>query len=60
MILEVCVENVESALIAEANGCARIELCSSLSEGGVTPSYGLIRTCKDSIKIPIHVLIRPR
>ncbi|TFG72584.1 MAG: copper homeostasis protein CutC, partial [Flavobacteriales bacterium] len=36
------------------------ELCSELGVGGVTPSYGLLKTIKDQIKIPVHVLIRPR
>lgn len=60
MTVEVCVTSLESAWIAEQAGAQRIELCSELSLGGTTPSYGLIRTVKEVLNIPVHVLIRPR
>ena len=60
MIVEICANSVQSALHAERGGADRIELCSELGVGGITPSYGLLKNIKGHIKIPIHVLIRPR
>ncbi len=60
MALELCTENVAGVLVAEAAGVHRIELCSALAEGGVTPSLGLFKQVKARSQLPIHVLIRPR
>ena len=60
MIVEVCANSLESALNAEKAGADRIELCSELAVGGITPSHGLVKLVKEKLRIPIHVLIRPR
>src|SRR5580698_2798422 len=41
-------------------GAHRIELCSDLTSGGITPSAGLMQTARRHVRFPIHVLIRPR
>src|SRR5512133_810993 len=60
LILEACVEGIEESVRAEALGANRIELCSALLEGGLTPSYGLIREATSILSIPVFVMIRPR
>ena len=60
MILEVCVDSVESAINAQIGGADRIELCGDLIVGGVTPSLALYERIREKINIPIHVLLRPR
>lgn len=60
LLVEACVDGVPSALAAEAGGAGRLELCSGLSEGGITPSVGLIEMVRERIRLPLFVLIRPR
>ena len=60
MILEICTNSYQSAVNASIAGAHRIELCSEISVGGTTPSYGLLKKVMADIDIPVHVLIRPR
>lgn len=59
-MLEVCASNLGSALAAEQAGAGRIELCSALSVGGLTPSYGLTQHVFTTTQLQVMVLIRPR
>ncbi|TMX48607.1 copper homeostasis protein CutC [Vibrio alginolyticus] len=58
--LEVCIDNIESLHYAIAGGATRIELCSSLALGGLTPSYGFMQQAARISTIPIYAMIRPR
>ena len=60
MLLEICVNSIQSALNAEQGAAHRIELCQQLQVGGITASAGLIEHCRKSISIGLNVLIRPR
>ncbi|CAL8104399.1 unnamed protein product [Orchesella dallaii] len=61
VLLEVCVDNIMSIREAVKGGANRIELCSSLAEGGLTPTCGFLQLVKESFKdIPVFVMIRPR
>ena len=59
-MLEVCVDTIQAAVIAEEAGADRIELCSALDLGGVTPSGLLVTAVRRSIQLPLIVLIRSR
>ena len=62
-IIEVCSCSVDAVLEAAAGGATRVELCSLLSCGGITPSAGLIRKARAACGqsgLQLHVLIRPR
>ena len=59
-IFEVCAFNIQSAIIAERAGAARVELCDNPVEGGTTPSYGTIIETREKITIDLYPIIRPR
>lgn len=58
-MLEVIGVTVEDCIAIEKAGADRIELVSALSEGGLTPSIGLIEQCVGAVSIPVRVMIRP-
>ena len=59
-MLEVCVDTIQAAVIAEKAGADRIELCSALDLGGVTPSGPLVSAVRRAIQLPLIVLVRAR
>jgi copper homeostasis protein len=60
VFFELCAETLQAALAAEAGGADRIELCTDLACGGITPGTGLMAATIRSVAIPVHILIRPR
>ncbi len=59
-VLEVCVDSLASARAAIAGGADRLELCSALAIGGLTPYGELLRQIRRESSIPIRCLMRPR
>ncbi|MFK4320086.1 copper homeostasis protein [Bacillus sp. RC145] len=55
-VIATCLEDVKRI---EKAGGNRIELISSYTEGGLTPSYAFIKKAVDAVQIPVHVMIRP-
>lgn len=58
--LEVCIENFSSAKEAIKGGADRLEVCSVLGLGGLTPDPGLVEAIRQFSDIPQMVMIRPR
>ena len=59
-LLEVCVDSYASAMAAVDGGADRLELCSALAVGGLTPSPALLEQIRGQSDIPIRCLMRPR
>jgi len=60
MTIEICANSLTSALHAQEAGAHRVELCSELSLGGITPSSAVISLAREQLDIQVFVLIRPR
>lgn len=58
--VECCVDSLTSARRAQDAGAHRVEVCTGLLEGGLTPSHGLLSQLRAHLHIPCMVLIRPR
>ncbi len=59
-LLEVCADSVRSAIAAQEGGADRVELCSGLVIGGLSPSPAMFRKVKRNTDLKIRVLLRPR
>jgi copper homeostasis protein len=60
LLFELCADSLEAAIVAQAAGADRMELCQELAISGVTPSSSLLRSTLKAVSIPVYVLIRPR
>lgn len=60
VLVEICCGSFADAQAAAQGGADRIELCSALELGGLTPSLGALRLCKQHLGIPIMAMLRPR
>ncbi len=60
ILLEICCGSIDDAIQAEKGGADRVELCSALFLGGLTPSIGTIQEAKRRLKIPVMAMVRPR
>lgn len=60
VMIEVCVDSVQSAIRAYEGGADRLEVCSNLVIGGTTPPIALIRGIKKHVNLPLNILVRPR
>ena len=59
-LLEVCVDSLASARAAKQGGADRLEFCSALAVGGLTPYADLLRQIKAELDLPVRCLMRPR
>lgn len=61
VLVEICLEDLAGVRLAEDAGADRIELCSALSDGGLTPSIGTVATTLRSVgRMRVNVLVRQR
>ncbi|CAK9809311.1 Copper homeostasis protein cutC homolog [Anthophora quadrimaculata] len=58
--MEICIDSVESARNAIEGGATRLEVCSVLTEGGLTPTFGFLQKIKNLSPVPIYAMLRAR
>ncbi|EKP4475629.1 copper homeostasis protein CutC [Cronobacter dublinensis] len=59
-LLEICCYSLACAVTAQETGADRIELCSAVNEGGLTPSAGVLKGARAQLTLPVHPIVRPR
>jgi len=60
-LIEIVIDDVEGAVIAESEGADRVELCADLGAGGTTPSMGMIREVLAAVDtVGVQIMVRPR
>src|SRR5882757_3105310 len=60
IILEICAYSVEAAIMAQAAGADRVELCANRYVDGTTPTSNEISNARKLLNVPLHVMVRPR
>ena len=59
-IIEIATSDYPTTKSAVEGGADRIELCAALTEGGITPSHGMIKRCRENFDVDLFPIIRPR
>ena len=59
IVFELCAETLDACLAAREGGADRIELCTALDVGGLTPDHELIAEAIHRSGLPVHVMLRP-
>jgi copper homeostasis protein len=60
VLLEVCIDDLEGARAALRGQAQRLEVCSRLDVGGLTPHDELLRQLKAETRVPLYCMVRPR
>jgi copper homeostasis protein len=58
--LEVCIDNIEEAIAAIAKGAHQLEVCASLDQDGLTPSYEMTALLAKQTTTDLSIMIRSR
>ena len=59
-LIEIATSDFSTTKSAVDGGADRIELCANLAEGGTTPSFGMIKQCREEFSVSLYPIIRPR